>query len=75
MFESDEWCGACLLLKKPIPSKPGQLNTVLRMSATLGGFLGRKCDGETDIKMIWIGLQRVAYFCIGMNYARHIQAL
>jgi len=29
------------------------------MIASLGGFLGRKGDGEPDVKTIWLGLRRL----------------
>jgi hypothetical protein len=29
------------------------------MMASLGGFLGRKCDKEPGAKSLWIGLQRL----------------
>ena len=32
---------------------------MIRMIASLGGFLGRKSDGEPGAKTLWIGMQRV----------------
>jgi hypothetical protein len=29
----------------------------MRMVATIGGFLGRKGDGEPGTKTLWLGLQ------------------
>jgi hypothetical protein len=58
-FDPDEIRGAYLLAKKPQPSKAPSLNEVLRLIAQLGGFLGRKSDGEPGVKTIWQGLQRV----------------
>lgn len=29
------------------------------MVASLGGFLGRKCDGEPGTQTLWLGLQRL----------------
>jgi hypothetical protein len=58
-FEADEIRGAYLLTKKPTPAMPPRLNEVLRLIAQLGGFLGRKSDGEPGVKTIWQGLQRV----------------
>ncbi len=29
------------------------------MVASLGGFLGRKCDGEPGNKALWLGIQRL----------------
>ena len=56
-------------------AQPPRLNTVIRMVATLGGFLGRKSDGEPGVKTLWIGMQRVADFAAGLAYAREMQAL
>jgi hypothetical protein len=35
------------------------LNEVLRLIAQVGGFLGRKSDGEPGAKTIWRGLDQV----------------
>ncbi len=45
-LEPDEWQAAYSLAKKPLPKKAPRLNDVLRLIARLGGFLGRKGDGE-----------------------------
>jgi len=50
--------GAHLLVKKAPPKTPVTLNQMIRLVASLGGFLGRKSDGEPGAKTIWIGLQR-----------------
>jgi len=59
-FDPDEIRGAYLLTKKRVPDRPPRLNEVLRLIAQLGGFLGRKGDGEPGAKTIWTGLQQVA---------------
>ncbi len=58
-FDPDEIRGAYLLSKKPQKGEPPSLNEVLRLIAQLGGFLGRKSDGEPGVKTIWQGLQRI----------------
>ncbi len=58
-FDPDEIRGAYLLAKKKPPNTPPSVNEVLRLVATLGGFLARKGDGEPGAKTIWQGLQRV----------------
>lgn len=68
-FDPDEIRGAYLLAKKNPPSKPPCVNEVLRLVATLGGFLARKGDGEPGAKTIWQGLQRV------MDAATTLQSL
>ena len=68
-FDADEIRGAYLLAKKARPNKPATLNQMVRLIASLGGFLGRKSDGEPGAKTIWIGMQRT------MDAAFMIQAL
>ncbi|WP_197386313.1 IS4 family transposase [Ralstonia pseudosolanacearum] len=68
-FDADEIRGAHLLAKKPAPKGSVTLNQMIRLVASLGGFLGRKSDGEPGAKTIWIGLQRT------MDAASMIQAL
>jgi Transposase Tn5 dimerisation domain/Transposase DNA-binding len=58
VFDPDEIRGAYLLTKVAQPSAP-KLNEVLRLIARLGGFLGRKGDGEPGVKTIWLGLKDV----------------
>lgn len=60
-FEDDQW--RALLAKhtrNPVPPKtPPTLRDAIRMVAALGGFLGRKGDGEPGTQTLWIGLQRL----------------
>ena len=42
------------------------------MIAALGGFLGRKGDGELGVKLLWIGLQRVASCVEGMRFGQNV---
>jgi hypothetical protein len=42
-----------------LPNKPPTLAECVRWIAKLGGFLGRKSDGEPGVKTLWLGLQRV----------------
>jgi hypothetical protein len=58
-FAPDEIHGAHVLCKKARPKKPPTLNQMIRMVGSLGGFLGRKSDGEPGAKTLWIGMQRV----------------
>lgn len=60
-FEDHEW-KALIAYKtqNPIPpEKPPTLREATRMVASLGGFLGRKCDGEPGTVTLWLGLQRL----------------
>ncbi|SPD37505.1 transposase (plasmid) [Cupriavidus taiwanensis] len=68
-FDADEIRGAYVLSKKACPKTPVTLNQMIRLVASLGGFLGRKNDGEPGAKTIWIGMQRT------MDAALTIQTL
>lgn len=61
VLETYEWQSLCATVNKnPIPpDKPPSLREAVRMIATLGGFLGRKGDGEPGVKTIWRGLRRL----------------
>jgi hypothetical protein len=75
LFEREEWQAAFILNKKRPPKKPPRLNEVVRLIARLGGFLGRKGDGEPGVKTLWQGLTRVMDFVAGLHYAREAPAL
>ncbi|UKE47111.1 IS4 family transposase [Xanthomonas translucens pv. cerealis] len=70
LFEADEWQAAYVLNKKKPPKQVPTLNTVVRLVAQLGGFLGRKGDGEPGAKTLWLGLRDVAVFVQGLRFAR-----
>lgn len=60
-FEQIEWQALVGFLHKD-PRPPAQVPTLreaLRMTARLGGFLGRKGDGEPGTQTLWLGLQRL----------------
>lgn len=60
-FEDAQWQAlVCFLRRTPVPPKePPSLGEAMRMVATLGGFLGRKSDGNPGTQTIWLGLQRL----------------
>jgi hypothetical protein len=59
--EEDEWKALTVFItQKPIvDDTPPSLREYVRMVGSLGGFLGRKCDGEPGTKAIWLGQQRL----------------
>ncbi len=60
-FEQHEW-QALLAFKRPdqpLPSTPPNLREITRLTAELGGFLGRKGDGEPGSTTLARGLQRL----------------
>ena len=60
-FEEAEWKALMVFTTHDhvAPPEPPTLREAIRRVATLGGFLGRKCDGEPGTQTLWIGLQRL----------------
>jgi hypothetical protein len=60
-FEEAQWQALVVFVtQQPPPAQPPTLREVVRMLATaLGGFLGRKSDGEPGAQSLWRGLQRL----------------
>lgn len=61
-FEEAEWKALQTYISRTpyIAAEPPTLRQAIRMVATLGGFLGRKGDGEPGTKSLWLGLQQLA---------------
>jgi hypothetical protein len=47
---------------------------MIRRIAMLGGFLGRKGDGEPSVKTLWLGFARLRDFVRGVEHMRSIYA-
>lgn len=62
--------GAYILAKKAVPTTVPTIREVVRQIAMLGGFLGRKGDGEPGVKTLWQGMQRLRDFVEGMEHMR-----
>lgn len=60
-FEDAEWQAlVAFITKYPYPpAQPPSLRQATHMVASLGGFQGRKCDGEPGTKALWLGSQRL----------------
>lgn len=60
-FTEMEWKALVTYINRSavLPSEPPTLREATRMVASLGGFLGRKCDGEPGTQTLWLGLQRL----------------
>jgi hypothetical protein len=61
ILETHEWQALyCTIHSTPIPTQsPPTFSDCLSWIAKLGGFLGRKGDGEPGVKTLWRGLQRL----------------
>lgn len=60
-FREAEWKALLTYINRNpiVPSEPPTLREATRLVASLGGFLGRKCDGEPGTQTLWLGLQRL----------------
>jgi hypothetical protein len=75
VFEEAEWQAVYLVTQRqPPPDMPPSLDRMVRMIASLGGFLDRKCDGFPGPQTLWIGLQRAADFVLALEAQRSIAA-
>lgn len=80
-FEEYEWKALHThITKTPVPpAEPPTLRDAMRMVATLGGFLGRKGDGEPGPTTLWRGLQYMdgiaaMWKYMVENYAPHLMS-
>jgi hypothetical protein len=55
------------------PVTPPTMREAVRMIARLGGFLGRKCDGEPGPQTLWRGLRRLHDLALGWCLATQRQ--
>ncbi len=63
VFTEAEWKSVyVIVMKKGAPRKPPLLMEMLKMIASLGGYLDRKHDGPPGPQTTWIGLQRLRDF-------------
>lgn len=60
-FTEAEWKALLTFVNRDpnVPNAPPSLREATRLVAGLGGFLGRKCDGEPGTQTLWLGLQRL----------------
>ena len=61
LLSEDEWQGLyCRIHRVALaPSQPPTLRQAVRWIAQLGGFLGRKRDGEPGVSVLWKGFQHL----------------
>jgi Transposase DNA-binding/Transposase Tn5 dimerisation domain len=61
LLDEEEWQGLyCRIHRVAVaPSKPPTLRQAVRWIAQLGGFLGRKRDGEPGVTVLWKGFQHL----------------
>ncbi len=64
IFSDKEWKILIKVSKKgsPLPDDPPSAKEMTRLLARLGGFLGRKGDGEPGVKTIWQGYNKLLHY-------------
>ena len=73
VLEDDEWRALFLIgAARALPEQPPSVREAVRMIARLGGFLGRKSDGEPGVQALWTGLRRLMDFTLAF---RRLQVL
>jgi len=76
-FEEHEW-QALLAFKRPnqpLPVSPPSVREITHLTAELGGFLGRKGDGEPGSTTIGRGLQRLHDIATGFLICKQLHPL
>ncbi|WP_240906041.1 IS4 family transposase [Thiorhodococcus mannitoliphagus] len=75
VFDEAEWKAVYLVTQRQDPpAEPPSLDTMIRLVATLGGFLNRKRDGFPGPQTLWIGLQRAADFALALEAQRALES-
>jgi hypothetical protein len=76
-FSDLEWKALVTYVNRDanLPKEPPSLREATRMVASLGGFLGRKGDGDPGTQTMWLGLQRLddiaaTYEIVMQSFAR-----
>jgi hypothetical protein len=65
-LDPDEWQAVYATVRKQAPpEEPPTMQTMVRLIGSLGGWLGRKCDGEPGPKAMWVGMQRMTDLALG----------
>lgn len=73
VLEEDEWKALYVVgarRPRPLPEKPPTVHEAVRMVAMLGGFLGRKSDGEPGVQALWTGFRRLMDFTLALKRLR-----
>jgi len=63
LLDDDEWRGVyCRIQRVAVaPARPPTLRQAVRLVAQLGGFQGRKRDGEPGVTVVWKGFQQLVH--------------
>lgn len=77
VFEAHEWKALyCYVHQTPKPPEsPPSLREAVRLVARIGGFLGRKGDGQPGMTVLWRGLQGLTWITFAwLNFGPEAKA-
>jgi hypothetical protein len=75
-LDDDEWRAVyATVQKQPPPAEPPSMQILVGLIASLGGWLGRKCDGEPGPKAMWVGMQRMTDLALGWRARAEARAI
>jgi hypothetical protein len=73
IFSTEEWKIAHLIVKKEkLPNEPPPLSAMIKMIASMGGYLNRKNDPAPGPTTLWIGLQRLKDLVLAQQTLRDL---
>jgi hypothetical protein len=72
ILEENEWKVLHALVNKSYPKKPPTIKEAIRLIARLGGFIGRKSDGDPGVKTIWQGYRRLQESIEAINTLKNL---
>jgi hypothetical protein len=65
VFAEEEWRSVWTIVRRePTPATAPPLEEMIRLVASLGGYLGRTHDGPPGAQVLWIGIQRMRDFAL-----------
>jgi len=71
VLEEDEWKTLFVVgSNEPVPENAPAVHEAVRRVAMLGGFLGRKGDGDPGLQSIWTGFRRLMDFTLALQRLR-----
>jgi hypothetical protein len=75
VLEADEWQAVyAVVTGETPPAASPPLAQMVKLIATLGGYLGRPSDGPPGPKVMWIGMQRMTDLALGWRAQRQCRS-
>jgi hypothetical protein len=74
LLDDDAWQALLTVQypRRPLPSTPPTAREAIRLIAMLGGFLGRKGDGDPGVQTVWRGFRRLSDLVLAWRLFRNL---